>query len=70
MVRCQMDDDSWYCIRNTPGVTGFVGQSKHGRSPRRCRRGADVPGRQGRRHGRHAQPQAQAGLRGGRERPH
>src|SRR5262249_18828591 len=22
LVRCFMDDDSWYCIRNTPGVTG------------------------------------------------
>jgi transcriptional antiterminator NusG len=28
-----MDDDSWYCIRNTPGVTGFVGQSKQGQKP-------------------------------------
>ena len=27
LVRCQMDDESWYCIRNTPGVTGFVGAS-------------------------------------------
>src|SRR5262249_15640808 len=26
LVRCAMDDDSWYVIRNTPGVTGFVGQ--------------------------------------------
>ena len=26
LVRCLMDDESWYCIRNTPGVTGFVGQ--------------------------------------------
>src|SRR5690349_10148789 len=26
LVRCEMDDDSWYVIRNTPGVTGFVGQ--------------------------------------------
>lgn len=33
LVRCQMDDDSWYCIRNTPGVTGFVGQTKHGQKP-------------------------------------
>ncbi len=33
LVRCEMDDDSWYCIRNTPGVTGFVGQSKHGQKP-------------------------------------
>lgn len=33
LVRCQMDDESWYCIRNTPGVTGFVGQSRHGQKP-------------------------------------
>ena len=25
LVRCSLDDDSWYVIRNTPGVTGFVG---------------------------------------------
>ncbi len=25
LVRCHLDDDSWYVIRNTPGVTGFVG---------------------------------------------
>ena len=25
LVRCHLDDDSWYAIRNTPGVTGFVG---------------------------------------------
>ena len=33
LVRCQMDDESWYCVRNTPGITGFVGQSKHGQKP-------------------------------------
>ena len=33
LVRCHMDDESWYCIRNTPGVTGFVGQSRHGQKP-------------------------------------
>ena len=26
LVRCGLDDDAWYVIRNTPGVTGFVGQ--------------------------------------------
>lgn len=26
LVRCHLDDDSWQVIRNTPGVTGFVGQ--------------------------------------------
>ena len=36
LVRCEMDDDSWYVIRNTPGVTGFVGQgSKPSPLPRR-----------------------------------
>src|SRR5699024_10396543 len=25
-----MTDDSWYVVRNTPGVTGFVGSSGHG----------------------------------------
>jgi len=25
LIRCELDDDSWYVIRNTPGVTGFVG---------------------------------------------
>jgi transcription termination/antitermination protein NusG len=25
LIRCRLDDDSWYVIRNTPGVTGFVG---------------------------------------------
>jgi transcriptional antiterminator NusG len=33
LVRCKMDDDSWYTIRNTPGVTGFVGQSRQGQKP-------------------------------------
>jgi transcriptional antiterminator NusG len=25
LVNMQMNDDSWYVVRNTPGVTGFVG---------------------------------------------
>jgi transcriptional antiterminator NusG len=25
LVRLDLDDDSWYVVRNTPGVTGFVG---------------------------------------------
>jgi transcription termination/antitermination protein NusG len=28
-----MTDDSWYVVRNTPGVTGFVGSSGHGAKP-------------------------------------
>ncbi len=27
LVRMYMDDDSWYAVRNTPNVTGFVGSS-------------------------------------------
>ena len=33
LVRCEMDDESWFCIRNTPGITGFVGQSHKGQKP-------------------------------------
>jgi transcriptional antiterminator NusG len=33
LVRCFMDDESWYCVRNTPGITGFVGQSQKGQKP-------------------------------------
>ncbi len=25
LVRLELDDESWYVVRNTPGVTGFVG---------------------------------------------
>jgi transcriptional antiterminator NusG len=38
LVRCEMSDESWYCIRNTPGVTGFVGQSDRGQRPAPLRR--------------------------------
>jgi len=33
LVRCDMNDQTWFCIRNTPGVTGFVGQSQKGQKP-------------------------------------
>lgn len=33
LVRCRMDDESWYCVRNTPGITGFVGQAAKGQKP-------------------------------------
>lgn len=29
LVRMELDDDSWSVVRNTPGVTGFVGVSGH-----------------------------------------
>ena len=36
LVRCSLDDDSWFVVRNTPGVTGFVGQgAKPSPLPRR-----------------------------------
>ena len=28
LVRMRLDDDSWYVVRNTPGVTGFVGERR------------------------------------------
>jgi transcriptional antiterminator NusG len=30
LVRCDLDDDSWYVVRNTPGIVNFVG---HGGKP-------------------------------------
>ncbi len=49
LVRCVMDDESWYCVRNTPGVTGFVGQSRQGQKPTPLSRREveHVPRRQG-----------------------
>ena len=32
LVQMVMDDDSWYVVRNTPGVTGFAGGSTDERS--------------------------------------
>lgn len=29
MVQMQLSDDSWYVVRNTPGVTGFVGMGNN-----------------------------------------
>ena len=33
LVRCHMADQAWFCIRNTPGVTGFVGQAHKNQKP-------------------------------------
>ena len=30
LVRCLLDDDSWYVVRNTPGIVNFIG---HGGKP-------------------------------------
>jgi len=33
LVEMIMTDDSWYVVRNTPGVTGFIGSSGQGTKP-------------------------------------
>lgn len=33
LVELVMTDDSWYVVRNTPGVTGFVGSTGSGSKP-------------------------------------
>ncbi|MDO4595610.1 MAG: transcription termination/antitermination protein NusG [Coriobacteriaceae bacterium] len=33
LIRMEMDDDSWTCVRNTPGVTGFLGGDSNKPSP-------------------------------------
>jgi transcriptional antiterminator NusG len=57
LVRCELDDESWYVIRNTPGVTGFVGAgNKPSPLPRRdvenflavSTEDADLPSKKGR----------------------
>ena len=51
MVRMHLNDDSWYVVRNTPGVTGFVGNGATAYNPvpaaprkdlRGCRRNGEV----------------------------
>ena len=29
LIRMELDDRSWAAVRNTPGVTGFVGSEGH-----------------------------------------
>ena len=56
LVRMRLDDDSWFVVRNTPGVTGFVGAgNKPTPLPRRDVEGflavkdeGEEPGRKGR----------------------
>ena len=71
LVRCEMDDESWYCIRNTPGVTGFVGQSRQARSRRRCRAARSQTFLSAKGDGAEsaARTKPRARVRGGRERP-
>lgn len=33
LVEMKMSDDAWYVVRNTPGVTGFIGSSGKGAKP-------------------------------------
>ena len=67
LVRCDLDDDSWRVVRNTPGVTGFVGA---GSKPTPLTR-TDVEtflGVKDEVEGAEAAHQAPARVRGGRER--
>ena len=34
LVEMVMSDEAWYVVRNTPGVTGFIGSSGKGAKPR------------------------------------
>ena len=33
LINMVMNDDTWYVVRNTPGVTGFIGSSGKGAKP-------------------------------------
>ena len=33
LVEMVMTDEAWFIVRNTPGVTGFIGSSGHGAKP-------------------------------------
>ena len=55
LVRMDLDDDSWYVVRNTPGVTGFVGSGAKPTPLSRSR---------GRGHPRRRRPRARAGEEG------
>ena len=54
--RCCMDDDTWYVVRNTPGVTGFAGSTSQttarGRRRWRTRKSNAHPAADGRRRSR------------------
>ena len=67
LVRCDLDDDTWGAIRNTPGVTGFVGPG-HQADALVPPRGREHPAGQGggRRSGHEAQPPPPR-VRGGRD---
>ena len=33
LIEMIMSDEAWYIVRNTPGVTGFIGSSGKGAKP-------------------------------------
>jgi len=33
LVRCDLDDEVWFAIRHTPGVSGFAGQNQRSQRP-------------------------------------
>lgn len=54
LVRMEMDDDAWTCVRNTPGVTGFLGgggkpaplsRDEYNKMMRKTDKGASAPKR-------------------------
>ena len=49
LVRMYLDDDSWGVVRNTPGVTGFVGLRRQADPPLATRGGAHPRRPQGQR---------------------
>ncbi len=47
LCRCELDDDSWSVIRQTPGVTSFVGPGTKPTPLSRCRGRGHPPGPRG-----------------------
>ena len=44
LVNMVMNDDTWYVVRNTPGVTGFIGSSGGGAPSPKARRARQSQG--------------------------
>ena len=55
LVQMILDEESWYVVRNTPGVTGFVGHRQQADAAAPGRSGPDHAAHGGRRAGRAGQ---------------